>query len=569
MSIDPPLPRPDSGLRFGVMCKGLTFRRWQADVVRQLVAIDGVEPALLIIDARPPADRSAGARARRLTSSSTALWDTYNNGWIARRSRALRPVRMDGDLGALPRVEALVRREGYSELFDADDIEEIRQHDLDFILRFAFGIIRGDILYAARFGVWSFHHDDEEAYRGSPPAFWELVEDTPVTGAVLQRLTDRLDGGRILDKGWFPTARHSYVKNTDLVHLGGTDWPASQARLLLSGAIDGEGVPSTSTAPVYKKPDNGRTFSFLAHQAGRFVQNHARGLAFADHWEVGLVRAPISSMLDLSCEPSVEWLPLGKPGSWYAADPFLLRDGTRTMVLYEHFDARSRVGTLWEADIDRPAEARPVDADLDAHASYPYAFEADGRTIVVPQLAEPGVHLYERKGGRLEPLVSVLPDVRLLDPTMLFHDGLWWLFGTRPGSSSLTKLWGWWAPALEGPWTEHTANPIKTDVRSARPAGTPFVHDGRLYRPAQDCSTGYGAGVALCEVLELGPQRFRERLVRVLRPSTVWPNRQGMHTLSGRGDLTVLDARRYVVDPHESVAELRGRVARVRGRARR
>src|SRR5262249_53250159 len=242
----------------GVMGKGLTFRRWQADVVRQLEAIEGVEPALLIVDARPSVASSAAARVKRLTTSPNAAWDAYNNGWIARRSAALRSVSLAEDLGALPRIDVVIRKEGWSEYFPPEDIEAIRQYDLDFILRFAFGIIRGDILEAARFGVWSFHHDDEEVYRGSPPAFWEIVEDAPVTGAVLQRLTDRLDGGRILDKGWFPTARHSYRKNPDAVHLGGTDWPARQARQLLAGASDADGVKSTSTAPIYKKPTNGR-----------------------------------------------------------------------------------------------------------------------------------------------------------------------------------------------------------------------------------------------------------------------------------------------------------------------
>jgi len=44
------------------------------------------------------------------------------------------------------------------------------------------------------FGVWSWHHGDEDKYRGGPPAFWEIVNADPVTGALLQRLTERLDG---------------------------------------------------------------------------------------------------------------------------------------------------------------------------------------------------------------------------------------------------------------------------------------------------------------------------------------------------------------------------------------
>ena len=64
----------------------------------------------------------------------------------------------------------------------------------------------------------------------------------------------------------------------------------------------------------------------------------------------------------------------------------------------------------------------------------------------------------------------------------------------------LTDLHIWWSDDLFGQWRPHAANPVKIDARSARPAGTPFVHAGTLYRPAQDCSHTYGGAVAICRV---------------------------------------------------------------------
>jgi methionyl-tRNA formyltransferase len=69
----------------------------------------------------------------------------------------------------------------FSEYFSASDIALITGHKLDFILRFAFGIVRGAILRAPRYGVWSFHHDDEVRYRRGPPAFWEIHRGEGVT----------------------------------------------------------------------------------------------------------------------------------------------------------------------------------------------------------------------------------------------------------------------------------------------------------------------------------------------------------------------------------------------------
>src|SRR5207253_8229013 len=41
------------------------------------------------------------------------------------------------------------------------------------------------------------------------------------------------------------------------------------------------------------------------------------------------------------------------------------------------------------------------------------------------------------------------------------------------------------AERLTGDWQPHPRNPVKSDARSARPAGSLFVRDGALYRPAQ------------------------------------------------------------------------------------
>jgi hypothetical protein len=146
---------------------------------------------------------------------------------------------------------------------------------------------------------------------------------------------------------------------------------------------------------------------------------------------------------------------------------------------------------------------------------------------------------------------------------MTFSDGRWWLFATRPGRHSLTKLYLWWADDLTGPWTPHPLNPVKTDVRSARPAGTPFIHDGRLYRPAQDCVDGYGSAVALCEVTTLTPTAFEERVVNVVRADPSWARPFGLHTLAAARDRTLLDARSRVLSRYETVAELRARLARL------
>jgi hypothetical protein len=249
-------------LRFGVMCAGTTFPAWQAQAIRSLLALQDVSAALLIVDADarrgPPAARlkRLSRRLERLALQRGRLWRMYERV-VVRRSLAERPVDLSAAVSEVPVIACNALRRGrYSQYFPEADIDVIRSFDLDFMLRFAFGIIRGDILTTARFGVWSFHHGDETKYRGSPAGFWEIVNHDPVTGAVLQRLTDRLDAGIILRRGSFPTVRSSWIRNRDQVRLGSADWPAHVCEEIRSGTaasyIDSD--PSGTEAPITRRP---------------------------------------------------------------------------------------------------------------------------------------------------------------------------------------------------------------------------------------------------------------------------------------------------------------------------
>jgi hypothetical protein len=53
------------------------------------------------------------------------------------------------------------------------------------------------------------------------------------------------------------------------------------------------------------------------------------------------------------------------------------------------------------------------------------------------------------------------------------------------------------------------------DVNGARGAGTPFVHDGVLYRPVQRCSPRYGSAVGIFRVDRLDPDGYAQTEVAV------------------------------------------------------
>lgn len=63
-------------------------------------------------------------------------------------------------------MECSPMAKGYASEFPDEMIQVLGNENLDFILRFGFNILRGKVLDVARFGIWSFHHDDEQEIRG-------------------------------------------------------------------------------------------------------------------------------------------------------------------------------------------------------------------------------------------------------------------------------------------------------------------------------------------------------------------------------------------------------------------
>jgi hypothetical protein len=152
-------------------------------------------------------------------------------------------------------------------------------------------------------------------------------------------------------------------------------------------------------------------------------------------------------------------------------------------------------------------------------------------------------------------------DVKAVDPTMVFFLGYWWLFFTDRKYSN-THLYLYYASELTGEFKPHRKNPVKIDIRSARPAGTPFIKDGRLYRPAQDCSVTYGGRVALNRVLHISPDDFSEETVNFIEPANDSRYNQGLHTISGVGNYTLIDGKRYCLNRHFFIHQLRKKLIR-------
>ena len=532
------------------MCSGTELTGFQRECLRQVLEIPGVELVLRIVDANPPKPSSTKQRLFKLLRVRGALWPVFQILFPLRREPALRPSDASDLLGDIPEIRCTVTKKGkWSEYFSEEDLAQIRSYELDFILKFSFGIVRGEILTAARHGIWSFHHDDPDVYRGGPPAFWEIHDGAPTSGAILQRLTSRLDGGVLLQRCWASTNLASYSGNFAQILWATTHLPARVCRDILNDAGGYvEAAPIKTEAPIYRSPNNRAMLRFFWQTAMARSWEQWQRLFVIEQWRVGVARAPAQDFLDESARPEIEWL--SNPGpTQFLADPFAVRvDGDRIEILVERCEHKTDKGVIerlyWSAS-GGAGELQPAIDDAQHH-SYPYILEWEGETYCIPETAsEREVALYRKTAaGGWEKRAVLLEGIAGVDATVFRHGGRWWMMLTDLSFHRNGTLSAYYADALTGPWTPHANNPIKSDIRSSRPGGPLFEHRGSLYRPAQDCSRSYGWRLALNRVLELTPTTFAEETLGWREHDPAGPCPHGFHTLVGSGPYTLVDGKR-------------------------
>jgi len=549
-------------IRFGVLCDGPKIPTWQARSIEELRRVPGTSLALVVFSADKLPD---GSRP------SSLLFRAYV---ASHPPRSLRPVDMALAFQGVPSLQCnRTTRDGLALRYDESDVRRIRAFDLDFLLQCGSGVPDGEILRGARYGVWAFHHEDEPRYGGIPACLWPIYDGDAVTVGVLRRSADGVDNGIALRRGYFRTALHSLRQNVDEVHFGVVGWPANVCQdLRLGQTAYLEGPAAGTPVAASRIPSNRQMMRFLARQTRHAIRRAARAAFRHEEWCIGVADVPINRFLEARGEKRVRWLNPPERGR-FIADPFGAQIDGVTHILYEDFryaTSKGVIGTI-EADASGPPRTPRVAIELPVHASYPYLVVDRGEIYCIPETNESreiGLHRAVDFPTRWEKVGTLVSGVAALDPTVFRHEGRWWLTCTDRDVGENMPLFVWHARNLEGPWEPHALNPVKADIRSSRPAGTPFVHGAILYRPAQDCSRMYGGGIVINRVVRLTPTEFAEEPAATVEPFSQSPFPDGIHTLSGVGDITLIDSKRHRFIPSAIPYVLRNRPVRGRDRAR-
>ncbi len=536
-------------MKFGILCNGNNFQQWQLDTIRNLVS-GGHTCALLIVNANRV--KLPGFREKIIhypySKLIYRLWFRY-----MMKPEAKKTVDISNYYPNLREIHCFTTKKGFAEYFDKNEIRKIRFCELDFILRFGFGIIKGEILDSAKYGVWSYHHDDDRKYRGVPTGFWEILFGDPVNAAILQRLTDKLDSGVILRKAFFGTINHSWEANLNMLLKNTTEWPSQVCREIDNGHTEFLSVANAPALGIYKLPNNILMLRFLLKAAKNKLAFHFYDLFLTEKWNVGII--PVSAELlvqpGYSELPEPTWFEIKDQKSVYHADPFGFSMDDQYHILCEEYDYKTAKGLIVSYTIDclsNQVKKKTIALKKDYHLAFPYLFEYGNKYYCIPENSEGGnVDLYQYNPtiGKLEFEQMLIENLQAVDPSLFYYEGIWWLFFTDRISTN-ERLHIWYSSDMCGPYTPHGNNPVKADIRSSRPAGNPFVQDGKLMRPTQDCSIRSGRRICINQILKLSPTAFFEEEYAILNPAAASKFRDGMHTFCVTDGAVIVDGKREI-----------------------
>lgn len=554
-------------VRVGLLLDGPTVPHWMERMLRVLRHEPAIELVLALhyVPAKTVESGASDAEDRR----SGWLWQAWRRA-DARRSgssRAWCPVVAEAALRGVPIGMVQASRQADGDVLADDTVAALRNQRLDVLLQLHSGVaarpLRGAVLAAARCGVWSHGIGVDTGQPALPPAAREVVEGEAVTASWLRMTRAGSEcPGAILDRAWTRTDPVSPART--LENLAWTQASFAPRRLRELAALGPEAflarhdqaAEAAHAPPSPARPRSGNPFGNLpvAGALSGLVRNKLaerfQNLRSYEQWTLFYrYGAPASSSGSLpdSCRGYTALVP---PRDRFWADPCAVHYRGQHALFLEECEYANEVGYLSVIPFDdsgrpvlppRPILRRP------GHLSYPFVFEDEGVLYMVPEsAANRSISLYRcrRFPDEWEFVMHLAENLRAYDTTIWKHDGRYWMFATvceHDEASSWDELFLFHSDALlSRNWTPHPCNPIVSDARRARPAGAIFEHEGRWYRPSQDCSRRYGGAIVLQRIDIIDAHRYAETPVGRIEPDRK-AGMLGTHTTSRAGHLSCVD----------------------------
>ncbi|MBV8186234.1 MAG: hypothetical protein JOY64_00515 [Alphaproteobacteria bacterium] len=544
-----------SAIRFGVFLQGRTLRHWEWQSIERLRAA-GAECLYIFSPAEMPTRQPAIVQVMDRWVQSIAGLADQSHGKIEeldpQRHQPSTILALDSTEEGAPAISEVQR-------------QQVLDQGLKFVLFFGMEVPRG-LPACAELGVWRF---TRASGAGKDYPFVDgLRQRHDVVSFGLEQVTEDERPNRTLLTGHFRARGERNRAVTAQILSEASGWPLR----VLKHVVLNCGLPPMLESSC-RHPPRSDVFTVLLSLVLRDVlvglSSKLANYLVLETWTLGVGRMKFEALLAGAPLSQVRLLPRCELGR-YIADPFILSTTPELTLLAEDYTDFG-VGRISEVKVRDPFGTPQVGLrtclQSAHHMSYPSLFCENGAVYCLPECHQSRASvLYRYDEGRLSPVADLIPGAATTDSTILFHEGLYWLFCGLADDNDQVNLHLFFSKELRGGWIPHPLNPVKTDIRSSRSAGPIIRHGGRLFRPAQDCSKSYGYGLSINRIDRLTVTCFEETVIFQIRPEMVARSCKGVHTLSFADDFMVIDAKFHLVGVEPVLVRALRRIERIRNR---
>jgi hypothetical protein len=533
-------------LRLGLLLDSFNVPAWVDDVIRRIVNENAGEFVLVVLNS------DSGKPSKN--NGSTIVYSIFDR--IDRRLFTKKPdpfalKNVAGLFSHLPIFTVVPLKVNDDYFLGEPDIQVIKDYRLDILIKLGFESWQVENLNIARYGTWFYHHGDDTTIRGGPPGFWEVVENSPETVSALMAIGGEFPPGRVLFRSHLVTYPFSPARHRSYYFWATTSFLPRQISLLQRLGKENyfRETQKFNTGLPHKikkdeAPSNSLAIKSIAKIFVRLGREIVRRFFYADQWFL------LFSLERNISDDLKDFIKLIPPKDEFWADPHVTQVDGKYYIFIEEFLSAKNKGHISVIELDASGNWKaPVKVlEKDYHLSYPFIFKWNDKFYMVPESrANKTIDLYEcaEFPYKWNFKQHLMENVSAVDTTLIHYSGKWWLFtalAENEAAAPNVELFLFYADDIfTTDWTAHPRNPIISDVKSARPAGSLFVKDGKLFRPSQDCSKAYGYGFDLNEIKILTETEYCETKKVSVRPT--WDkNVLATHTFANCGDLTVVDA---------------------------
>lgn len=497
--------------------------RWQAHLVHELSLSEGIR---LDIATWNGSTRQPEGRSRLFR-----LWSRFDE----RAFRNKRPENSDGEaivnLGEQATNQKL--RQYGSSTVDVV-VEELSGKMPDLFVWLIPGRPPEPLVSAARVAVWGISNAFNPAF-----GFTELVDFEVVTACDIIGYGPSEDKDYLVARSYAATDQLSLSRGMIGIRAKCSALLLRCVRRLRRSGLE-ETEPQCHVRLECRFPSLPKMVWGLFRLYGRYVVDVFARRFFQYQWQLAY-----RSGGDRLSQKDLKRLRPSHGGFW--ADPFVISQDDRVYIFFEEMPENAMRGHICALELFADgSEGEPVCVlRREHHLSYPFLFRYLDELYMLPEAAESGrieVYRCNRFPDQWEPVQTILEGVKAYDPTLVYFGDMWWMFVTiqHDGNSCDDELHLYYAKSPFDEWMPHPLNPVQLDVRAARPAGALFRKNGKLFRPAQNCSRRYGWAISIQEIKKMTINEFEEVTVKEVYPE--WAGHaRATHTVNQSAGITIYD----------------------------